>query len=201
MTQNQIAYLKHLEDRRSHLAAEHQTAVRDTNSYVLGVRQADETELSHRNTERIERDKLRETNRANLANELIKHRDISVKERHNVAQEVETNRHNVAEEGIKMFHEQEVQDDHMRTYKMKKDQFNRDLDYREKQLKLGYDQLEQDYMFEKFNQGQAKQKTAQGWVSSITKGLSDLGNAASKGTSAYGDISSLIGVAKAIPLF
>lgn len=201
MTQNQIAYLKHLEDRRSHLAAEQQTAIRDTNSYVLGVRQADETERSHRVGEKRDRYELAEKWRQHIV-------DSGERNRHNTAEEGlkfldigEKNRHNVVDEGIKQFHEQEVVDDHIRRWKEDRKQFKAEMEHKQKQLDYDYDKLEQDYMFEKFNQGQQKQKTAQGWISSITKGLSDLGNAASKGANAFSSIAGMVQAAQALPLF
>nr|UDL14477.1 MAG: hypothetical protein [Picobirnavirus sp.] len=91
MTANQIAYAKHLEEKRANQEKEY------LNRETLG-----ETRVHNRETELIEREKLAETNRHNVVGEVETNRANLAKEtetnRANVAKEIETKRANVAKE-------------------------------------------------------------------------------------------------------
>lgn len=93
MTQNQIAYAKLLEDRRSHMATEELTRTRNENDYNLGLGTLQESRRSNLAREA-------ETYRSNRARELLTGEQNAETRRSNQAREGETQRHNVASEKL-----------------------------------------------------------------------------------------------------
>lgn len=103
MTRNQIEYSKLKETQRANRMQEGLTRTRDTNSYLLGTREANERERHNRATERVSLDSLAETQRANRAQEALRQAETDVKrgelEVHRRTLD-ETARANLAREGI-----------------------------------------------------------------------------------------------------
>lgn len=98
MTQNQIAYQKLMEDKRSHLASETETnranLARETETNRANLAAEAENLRSHTRNEQIAQGQL---------DEQIRHQQTVEKEtnRSNLARELETRRANMAQEGLK----------------------------------------------------------------------------------------------------
>lgn len=102
MTRNQIELNKLLESKRSNLANEELTRMRDERSYALGTANLQETRRSNLERERFNRSSLEETSRSNRAREAETYRSNVAREqetyRSNYAREQETYRSNLAKE-------------------------------------------------------------------------------------------------------
>lgn len=98
MTANQIAYQVFLENRRSNLAREGETArsnvSREMETHRYNVEYIDELRRQHRNSEGISRAMAMENARHNRAVEEANIMDIRGRIRHNIAQDAETRRAN-----------------------------------------------------------------------------------------------------------
>lgn len=93
MTQNQIAYAKLLEDRRSHQATEDINKTRNAQDYELGI-------LGLNETRRANLAKEQENYRSNRARELLTGQQNAETKRANLARESETFRHNTVGEKL-----------------------------------------------------------------------------------------------------
>lgn len=105
MTRNQIEYLKLKESMRSNQEQERLTASRDAANVALGYANLSETSRANRAKESESALSRLESQRANLANEAIRARsneiaagELSERQRHQIAVELETARANLARE-------------------------------------------------------------------------------------------------------
>lgn len=88
LTKNQIEYLKMQEQRRSNQANEELTARRDSNTYLLGTQQLEETRRSNMVREAQQSQTIEENRRHNIAQEEAQLRNIAESKRSHRASEL-----------------------------------------------------------------------------------------------------------------
>lgn len=98
MTKNQIEFNKLLETQRANRRQEELTALRDSNTYAIGLGTLRETERANRAKEGYNLSYLDELSRANQAKELLSYGTLRETLRSNKAREAELSRSNLARE-------------------------------------------------------------------------------------------------------